>query len=325
MMKKNTKNSAAKKLIPAAGMLLLSTAMLATSTFAWFTLNRTVSLTSMQVKAKAEGGLLVSEKNTAGGAGWDDLATFDVSGEEPVQLYPASSYNSAAWWHANSKASDNEAGNTSASATSTYRSGDYEDITSIATANIGTAAANTTAAGTVHYIDSDTSNSYSNGEGYYMQYTYYLKSSATEAVTLGTASGAKNLQISVPPVSATNATSANLDKSLRVGVVLNNRFYIFAPVTGYDTEYFVTTNATGTANEAATVYAAATNVATDLASLQPITAQGIPVQVYVWFEGEDANCKSENLTATLDELDVTVEFKLVDLTATATAGGVAIS
>ena len=43
-----------KKLIPALGMLVLSACMLVTSTFAWFSMNTTVTATNMTVSAKAD-------------------------------------------------------------------------------------------------------------------------------------------------------------------------------------------------------------------------------------------------------------------------------
>lgn len=53
------KNNIFKKLIPAAGMLLLSTAMLATSTYAWFSMNKTVTATGMQITAKSDSTYLL--------------------------------------------------------------------------------------------------------------------------------------------------------------------------------------------------------------------------------------------------------------------------
>ena len=51
---KNTKgNSTMKKLVPAAGMLMISASMLATSTFAWFTMSREVELKNINVTASA--------------------------------------------------------------------------------------------------------------------------------------------------------------------------------------------------------------------------------------------------------------------------------
>ncbi len=53
------KNNIFKKLIPAAGMLLLSTAMLATSTYAWFSMNKQVTATGMQITAKSDSTYLL--------------------------------------------------------------------------------------------------------------------------------------------------------------------------------------------------------------------------------------------------------------------------
>lgn len=65
MMKTNAKrkNSAAKKLIPAAGMLALSASMLATSTYAWFTMNKVVEVTGMELKTKVGSNLLICSDN----------------------------------------------------------------------------------------------------------------------------------------------------------------------------------------------------------------------------------------------------------------------
>lgn len=64
MMKKNAKkNNVAKKLIPAAGMLALSASMLATSTYAWFTMNKTVEVYGMELKTKVGSNLLICSDN----------------------------------------------------------------------------------------------------------------------------------------------------------------------------------------------------------------------------------------------------------------------
>jgi len=64
MMKTNAKrkNSAVKKLIPAAGMLALSASMLATSTYAWFSMNKTVSVTGLNLAAKSNSTYLLIGK-----------------------------------------------------------------------------------------------------------------------------------------------------------------------------------------------------------------------------------------------------------------------
>ena len=42
------------KLIPALAMLLIATTLVSTATFAWFSMNTTVTATNMQVRAVAE-------------------------------------------------------------------------------------------------------------------------------------------------------------------------------------------------------------------------------------------------------------------------------
>lgn len=53
-------NSAAKKIIPAAAMLALSTVMLSTSTYAWFTMNKEVKMTGLNMTATAGEGMEIS-------------------------------------------------------------------------------------------------------------------------------------------------------------------------------------------------------------------------------------------------------------------------
>lgn len=60
-MKANTKNSSAKKkLIPAVGMLTISAVMLASSTYAWFTMSREVEVTGINMTATVPEDLQIS-------------------------------------------------------------------------------------------------------------------------------------------------------------------------------------------------------------------------------------------------------------------------
>ena len=49
-----------RKLLPALSMLLISALLMGSSTFAWFSMNTTVTATGMHVKAKAEDGIVIS-------------------------------------------------------------------------------------------------------------------------------------------------------------------------------------------------------------------------------------------------------------------------
>ena len=73
---KNTttkKASAKKKLLPAAGSLLISAAMLSTSTYAWFTMNKEVQVSGMEVHTKVSSNLLICGDNVEGNYSSDEL------------------------------------------------------------------------------------------------------------------------------------------------------------------------------------------------------------------------------------------------------------
>lgn len=80
------KNNIFKKLIPAAGMLLLSTAMLATSTYAWFSMSKTVTANGMEVTAKTDSIFL-----EISGSENSDYTVFGLTGTDDIdaQLYPS--------------------------------------------------------------------------------------------------------------------------------------------------------------------------------------------------------------------------------------------
>ena len=61
-----------RQLAAAIAMTLVSTVALGSSTYAWFTMNKEVEAKGMQVKAQAEAGLLINEKQAAGDDYWDE-------------------------------------------------------------------------------------------------------------------------------------------------------------------------------------------------------------------------------------------------------------
>ena len=84
----NNKNSAAKKIIPAVGMLALSATMLSTSTYAWFTMNKEVQITGLNMTATVGEGMEISlasvtENNALAfeGANFDNNHPKDVDTE----------------------------------------------------------------------------------------------------------------------------------------------------------------------------------------------------------------------------------------------------
>jgi hypothetical protein len=339
-MKKTNLNA---KLAGASAMLLLSASMLGTSTYAWFTMNKEVSVTGMEVKAHAEEGLLINEVAAHDSDTWDEQATGNTTATL-ISLRPASTADFTKFWHANSTKSYDEAGigddqaNTALISEGVY----YKEVTAgatnisdkvfVAAADAETAGENGKATGnskaeTHVYYDQATfgdsaRTAYDDGEGYYVKYTYYLKSSSSAALSV------KNLQVAVKATKKTTdpaGDSDNLDAALRVGVAYGNVTKIFAPVTGADATYSVTSNAAGSASTSVSAVIGTTgnftayttmNTATDGTanlSIPAVASDGNPLYVYVWFEGEDDACMSDNLSAALATYDIDIKIKDADL------------
>ncbi|MBQ6638888.1 MAG: hypothetical protein IJH82_09615 [Lachnospiraceae bacterium] len=303
-----------KKIAGASAMLMLSATMLGTSTFAWFTMNKEVEVTNMQVRALAEDGLLVNEA-AAPGDTWDEEATAaQTAASKLSMLHPASTADGATWYHAASTKYNDAAAADGTMKSAYLVNGDYETLGSLtaitdmsnATASAGTMAAFSTMGATAN-----------SAAGYYVHYTYYLKTSAQSTINLDpTGSYYVSIKsVTATPTVAAGSGSADLDKSLRVGIRMKDggRFYIYNPLNG-------TNSYTVNATTGVTTIAGGTATPTDLASLPAVSANGTPVEVYIWYEGEDVNCKSSNATAaTLDNIKVDIKFELTGAEAVPTS------
>ena len=80
-----------KKLIPAFCMLLVSVAMLGTSTFAWFSMNKAVSATGMQITAKSDSVylLIMQGEQTADEVQRNNSATAEITNSGNTAMLPA--------------------------------------------------------------------------------------------------------------------------------------------------------------------------------------------------------------------------------------------
>lgn len=129
------------------------------------------------------------------------------------------------------------------------------------------------------------------------------------------------LQIQNVTVSDGNTTEF-LNKSIRVGIKVStggaqdSKTYIYAPKAGsaftltakYDNNKQVTENTAATANDFLTLEGDSI----------PANDTGLIVDVFVWYEGEDEECKTSNIISktgslTPDELSVSVEFVKADI------------
>jgi hypothetical protein len=288
-MKNNKKKSPMMKIVSAAAMLAVSASMLATSTYAWFAMNTTVSVNGMELKAKAEKGIVITNETPAT-TGWKESVaashngtyTPDSGSATSLAVRPTSTADGAVWYHNISNDIDNaQAGQ----AVATYTT-------------LSTSVDATTGAG---YVDDDTVSGYdpSADSNYYLKNTFYIKSSQAEAITSNV--------LQVKSCSATAGSgSADLDKALRVAVVVGGNTYIFNPLTGTET-YTVAGSTSVTANPGT---AAVDTGITTIPNNTATTSNAVKIDVYLYFEGEDANCKSTNLTATLDTVNVELSFGL---------------
>ena len=273
-----------KKLIPALCMLLVSAILLGSSTYAWFSMNTQVTATGMQVKAQAEGGIVIS--NSAKTA-WTAEATAAVS---PATLYPTSNAKTPAtltsWYHNKSDDADNAKANQAAAT--------YETLT--------IALSDATNGEGVGYVDKNADSAYTAGTdaAYFLMDKFYIKSSG-DALTSTT------LYINKVEVTSSGTLLA-IDNALRVCVVVDGTPYLFAPVSvgaGPTLTYNVKGSATDTVAYAGTTK----NTLTGVSAIANTDAGAVPVEIYCYFEGEDANCKSTNISGiATDDLSVSVQF-----------------
>jgi hypothetical protein len=257
-----------KKLVPALCLLLISALLLGTSTYAWFSMNTQVTATGMAVIARAEDGLVIS--NAASGT-YDQRAASVKS--TAAELYPGSTADLSNWWHSVS---------TNPAAANTQQ--DYTEGTAWV-ANSGT-------------------------YGNYVVHDFYIRSSAASALTVA------SLDVKTLTVTPTGALQ-NLSPTLRVGIKFagDSNAYIYAPVTGADTACTVQPGTPSGSTPVAYVGTGRINVseataptASTVTSIPANSQAGTHVEVFVWYEGEDASCISNNIEASLQQLDVEIVF-----------------
>lgn len=290
-----------KIIVPALGMLLLSTAASVTGTVAWFSMNNFVTAQGMEVKAKAENGIVISK--AASGEAWKESAT--SARTATLELKPTSTATGATWVHSTSNDSSDE--NTE---------NDYELLTTAVDATTGAGYVNDNGQANYQQVaGGEGDGAYEADSTYYAMHSFYIKSSA-EAI---------QKTIYITNVKATlpgTQNSADLNKALRVLVKLNGTdasAKVYSPVyaaSGYSVATTAGTYATATKAAVTPIDASGSNGLIASASQQFLANQNIPassgtplqIDIYLYFEGEDPNCKSDNLTATLDNIQVEVTF-----------------
>ena len=331
MMKKNEKrkNSTMKKLIPAAGMLALSASMLATSTYAWFTMNKEVEVNGLTMKTKVSSNLLISENNAEGTYSADRL----VSGRKAL-LEPVSSISGKTgefYYTLDAK----ESGQKSHAATDSGKA--YQSY-SEAKVGEGTNTNATAAAAGKYYYDATFSNAYGvnpaatdYGTAYgYVDYVFYLKATgdhADQQLRMTACDLNYTYPAGVTLADGSTAVDAKVDKAWRVAVFAENitanggkgntgdvgkidpatsaAKTILAPSDAVNWE---SGKAVKSTTETGTVTYGTDAVLDD--DIDTGVTKYYKVLVRVWLEGEDKTCNSATYAKLSDAWSLDLEFQL---------------
>ena len=269
-----------RQLLAAIAMVLVAAIALGSSTYAWFVASGTVKAEGMKVQAKSEGGLAIRWAG-ADSELWGTTASAKMG--TATALLPASTATLAKWTYAKAEKASASKAETSS----------YEDITT--------------------KVFSGADGAFISNNDYVVMQPFQIRSTAGDKL-------AKGLYVSgVDVTRGANAGNKDLDKSIRVGVRMEseNRFvgnFIYAPVEGASSSYnWVEVKGDNTRESTPVTLSTKGTSADDksqlLAEGQTVPAgegDAVKVQVFIWYEGEDAKLYSDNYVA--NDLEVTVSF-----------------
>jgi hypothetical protein len=300
-MRKDKKNSTKKKLVSAAAMLALSTAMLGSSTYAWFTMNKTVTVTGMEVKTKVGDNLLISHV-TGTGVAKNAENTFITSDTTSIKawLEPVSTNTAAAtnfWYTLDAKADGSKlAADTNYLDYDSVGLGDGTDTTNYAnkfSQDYGVTKDEVTTFGAT--------TSPNNGAVGYVDYTFQLKAVNTNSTaqeihltqldllydgTEAPVEDAFRVAVFCEPEAATHTDDSDY---FAAGGTTLKKFYKTTAA-----NYFTAKSGASAADTvtAITTFADETSSDNKLASVPGDTTAYYNVVVRLWIEGEDTTCNS---------------------------------
>ena len=304
--KKTEKHSAAKRLIPAAAMLLASATMLSTATYAWFTMNKQVELTGLNMTATAGDSLEISlasvsdtnalkfndfaggksyPQDTADEKGWKSSVIVGNYYESIGKIEPASTVDGQNFYYATDASNGGKSATTFTKVTAVSSSNDFIK--------------------TREYLSGDATVNSGEITGYYVDIPVYLRTSKTKPSESGTDYGQVYCKMILKNVGG-GATS-ELYKAVRVAFIpstgTNNKIF------GINNEYYVDGKAVNGVNDSRdTVTVSTTNISSDGtfnamntfdSGLQiPYASDGnyghLNFTIRVWLEGESSYCNDVN-------------------------------
>lgn len=249
-----------KKIIPALALLLVSAVLLATSSFAWFSMNKEVTVTGMSVTTKVDSNLFVTA-STAGTTKSADSA-FGSYADQIVtgKLQPSSTVDGVNFFHTSNAKADGR-----------KESGDYAPVVSNTIASVYKA---------------------------YVDYVVELKAVNTEASTQTIKINKLNLTYNNAAITAEKAYRVAIFVQTQNGDAYNamgsaaDKIYSISGAT-----YFTAGEAVDSDTTTATV-ANLNSPLTSMTVAAGATAY-YKVTVRLWLEGEDTTCNNTNFK-TLD-------------------------
>jgi hypothetical protein len=321
IMNKNTKKntSARKKLIPAIGMLMISGSMLATSTYAWFTMNKTVTVTGMEMKTKVSGNLLICDDNVEANYSPNNLSQSAKAVLEPVSS--VTGQTSSFFYTVDGKANGD-------ANTDSYKDYDAYGLTATGEGFNGTDYTNwfsqdygITKSGAAGLITGEDS-----AKGF-VDYVFYLKATA-DAADQEVVMTECNLLYAGEAINDSDKAAVDKDNAWRIAVFADDitasggTGAVDADPAASGTAKVILTRA-GAANQDGTKAVSAINAAPSVnASYNTWNATNIgaiatagqskyfKVTVRVWLEGEDTSCKSSTYALLTNLYTLGAKFEL---------------
>ena len=270
-----------KKLIPAMCLLLVSAVLMGTSTFAWFTMNTTVTASGMKVNAVVPKSLVISTEE-----GGTYSAAVDLGLSTVQSLYPVSTDDTENWY-APLTLLDNKIDPTTGAADLNTTDGTvFRSLTTWDGTGLLKESTNT----------------------YAVNKTVYVKSAVEDQQVYG-------LYVSSLTVNTTeinNASSLNdVSKALRIAVVTTDKTLFFAP-TGYDGVCkpiaSISANGATASGSSLTIAAPGSENGVLVTNDQAISGETpMEINIFIWYEGQDKNANNTN-ALDVQDLDIIIEF-----------------
>ncbi len=286
-------------------LLAFSAASAVTGTVAWFTASNVVSVAGPSIQAEAEQGIVIANETHTADSHWAQTVSVSHNGtsdSKQAKFIPTSTADGVSWYHAVAENVD-------------HQKAGSNGVSSI------TAAVNADGLGVCDINNTPTVPT--DDKNVYLLNKVYLQASTPAAIT--------EQDLFIKEVNVEGVTQA-LSKSLRVLFKVSANYgsataatCIYAPAATGDTvvhDY----NGTGTlvdghgglinGTTALTAYKVAASGTNDElldnCTIPAYTTNGtsaIEISIYVYFEGEDFNCKSSNIETELEALSLSFKFE----------------